>query len=351
MIFFTVLLAFFLPAVEWAPSAGGLPHRQPHLAAVGADVALTYGAGDAVYFTGSKDAGKTWSAPVKVGEQGKLSLGMRRGPRVAMTKDAIVITAVAGPKGRGADGDVLAWRSSDRGATWSAGVRVNDVEGSAREGLHSVAAGGDGMLFATWLDLREKGMRLYSSVSRDGGRTWSANRMVYESPAGSVCECCHPTAVADADGGIGVMFRNWLESNRDMYLVRSADGGVTFGAAVKLGAGNWKLNACPMDGGSVVLGPRGTSVSVWRREGQLYLSRGTDEVLLGPGRQPVVTRTSTGTFVAWTDGKAIRWKEAEAAGAQTLAEEGAFLSLVPLPDGGVLLAGERDGTVFVTMPR
>lgn len=226
-------------------------------------------------------------------------------------------------------------------------TRVNDVPASAREGLHSLAAGGRNILFATWLDLREKGTKLYGSVSKDGGRTWSPNRLVYQSPSGSVCECCHPTAVVDSEGVIGVMFRNSLDGNRDMYMVRSADGGATFGPAAKLGSGSWKLNACPMDGGSLVLGPKDSSVSVWRREASLYLSNGSDESLLGPGRQPVITRTSKGTFIAWSEGKSIRWKEAKDNGAKTLAEEGTFLSIVPMPEGGVLLAGERDGTVFV----
>ncbi len=342
-----LLFALALPAAEWTQPAGGPPNRQPHLSAWGPEIGLTYGAGDAIYFTGSRDAGKTWSKPVTVSEQGKLSLGMRRGPRVAVTKEAIVITAIAGEKGRGADGDVLSWRSVDHGATWSTPTRVNDVAASAREGLHSLAAGGKNTLFVTWLDLRDKGTKLYGSISKDGGRTWSPNRLVYQSPSGSVCECCHPTAVVDEAGGIGVMFRNWLDGNRDMYLVRSSDGGATFGPAAKLGAGTWKLNACPMDGGSLVLGPKGSSISVWRREGNLYLSNGSGETLLGPGRQPVITQTAKGTFLAWTEGKSIRWKKAGAEAVNALAEEGTFISLAPLPGGTVLLAGERDGTVFV----
>jgi hypothetical protein len=342
-----IFLAFFIPAAEWTIPSGGQPNRQPHLAALGSEIALTYGAGDGIYFVRSNDAGKSWSKPVSVAEQGKLSLGMRRGPRVAITRDAIVITAITGEKGRGADGDVMSWRSVDHGATWSGPTRVNDVAASAREGLQSLAAGGRNILFATWLDLREKGTKLFGSVSNDGGRTWSSNKLVYQSPSGSVCECCHPTAVVDSEGVIGVMFRNSLDGNRDMYLVRSVDGGATFGSASKLGSGTWKLNACPMDGGSLVLGPKNSSVSVWRREGNLYLSSGSDEELLGAGRQPVVTRSSKGTFVAWTEGKTIRWKEARANGSTAITEEGAFLSLVPLPDGGVLLAGERDGSIFV----
>lgn len=344
---FPLFFAAALLGTEWTQPVGGQPNRQPQLAVAGNQIALTFGSGNAIYFTGSNDAGKTWLKPVLVSEQGKVSLGMRRGPRIAITKEAIVIAAIAGEQGRGADGDVMVWRSLDRGATWSAPKKVNDVPASAREGLHSVAAGGKNTLFATWLDLREKGTKLYGSVSSDGGLTWSANRLVYQSPSGSICECCHPTADVDSQGVIGVMFRNSLDGNRDMYLVRSSDGGVTFGTATKLGSGSWKLNGCPMDGGSLLLGPKNTNVTVWRREGNLYLSNGSDESMLGQGKQPVVTQTSKGTFVAWTEGKSIRWKKAGEAEIRTLPEEGTFLSLAPLPGGGVLLAGERDGTVFV----
>lgn len=342
-----LLLAASLFGAEWTPPAGGQPLRQPQLAAVGKRIAMTYGSGNAIYFAGSMDGGKTWGKPVLVSDSGKISLGMRRGPRIAITKEAIVIAAIAGEQGRGADGDVLVWRSSDHGVTWSAPKRVNDVVSSAREGLHSLAAGGKNTLFATWLDLREKGTKLYGSTSFDGGLTWSANRLVYQSPSGSICECCHPTAAVDSEGNIGVMFRNALDGNRDMYLARSSDGGVSFSAAVKLGSESWKLNACPMDGGSFILGPKNTSVSVWRREGNLYQSSGTDEFMLGPGKQPVIARTMAGTFVAWTEGKIIRWKRTTETAAKTLPEEGTFLSLAPLPDGAVLLAGERDGAIFV----
>lgn len=342
-----LLFAASLFGAEWTQPVGGQPNRQPQLASAGKQIAMTYGSGNEIYFAGSLDAGKTWGKPVLVSKKGKVSLGMRRGPRIAITKEAIVIAAVAGEQGRGADGDVVVWRSVDQGATWSAPKRVNDVASSAREGLHSIAAGGKNTLFATWLDLREKGTKLYGSTSFDGGLTWSANHLVYQSPSGSVCECCHPTAVVDSEGNIGVMFRNALDGNRDMYLARSSDGGATFGAAAKLGSESWKLNACPMDGGSLILGAKNTSVSVWRREGNLYLSNGPDELLLGPGKQPVITKTSKGTFLAWTEGKSIRWKWAGETEVKTLPDEGTFLSIAPLPDGSVLLAGERDGTVFV----
>jgi len=337
-----------LMTVEFSPYSG-VPNRQPHLAARNQQVVMTYGAGNAVYFTSSNDGGSTWTRPVVVAAKGKMSLGMRRGPRIAISGESIVISAVVGERGGGADGDLIIWMSADGGKTWSAGKAINEVPGSAREGLHSMAAGGKNTLFATWLDLRSKGTTLYGAVSHDGGKTWSGNRLVYASPSGSICECCHPTAVVDQQGLIYVMFRNSLEGNRDMYVVRSDDGGKTFSSAQKVGSGSWKLNACPMDGGSLAVASGGRVATVWRRDGNIFYSGlGGEEELLGSGRQPVVVSTNRDDVIAWTQGKTLMWVRTSERTVRRLDGEAAFVSLVSLPNGNVLLAGERGDSIFVT---
>lgn len=342
-----ILLALLL-TTQFAPESADAPNRQPQLAVDGSRLALTYGSGDRVYFAGSTDGGRNWSKPVVVASQGRMSLGMRRGPRIAVTSTAIVITAIVGEKGRGADGDLIAWRSTDGGKTWSAGQAVNDVPASAREGLHAMAAGGRGLLFATWLDLRAKGTRLYGSRSTDGGATWSPNTLVYESPSGSVCECCHPSAAIDDQGRVVVMFRNSLEGSRDMYLVRSLDGGRTFGKATKLGSGTWKLNACPMDGGAVLAGANGGAASVWRREGDVFLTSGTgQERRLGQGRQPVIAWSPHGPLVAWTEGKVLKLLHPGDASPEILDNDAAYPSMVALPGGSVAFAWEQGGAVTI----
>lgn len=344
----TMFLLTLLLAAQIAPQSADLPNRQPQLASDGIRLGLTYGAGDRVFFAESKDAGKSWSKPVVVSAQGKLSLGMKRGPRIAMTPQVIVISAVVGKQGRGADGDLTAWRSVGGGKTWSSGKAINDVSSAAREGLHAMAAGGKGMLFAAWLDLRGKGTRLYGSTSSDGGATWSPNTLVYESPSGTVCECCHPTAAIDAQGRIFVMFRNSIEGNRDMYLVRSDDGGKTFGRAAKLGTGTWKLNACPMDGGSLQLGADGKPLSIWRREGEVFYSTGPDpEQRIGAGKHPVLAATPRGPVLAWTEGKALKVKSPGQKDATTLDGDASYPSIVALQNGAVVLAWERGGTIVV----
>lgn len=279
-----------------------LEPRQPQLA-VGQNGAihLTFGSGAAAYHCVSIDAGRSFSLPTRVGGATFLALGMRRGPRVAVTDKVIIVTAIGGEKGGGRDGDLLAWRSRDSGRSWSDPVVVNDVAGAAREGLHSMAVGPNGLPFCAWLDLRNKGTEVSGSTSRDGGATWSRNVLVYHSPDGNVCECCHPSVVFAPDGDLFVMWRNALNGNRDMYFTTSKDAGETFASARRLGSQGWLLDACPMDGGTIAVDRKGQMYAVWRRQQAVYLTEqaATSEKILGKGEQPWISMTDQGPVAVW----------------------------------------------------
>jgi len=255
----------------------------------------------------SSDGGESFGPPAALEAGGQLMLGRHRGPRVAATNDAVTITAIAGKRGGGRDGDLLAWRSTDHGKTWGAPTVLNDVTDAAREGLHGLAAGPGNVLFAVWLDLRrdessEGGTKLYGTISRDGGKSWEKNVRVYASPDGSICQCCHPSVTIDAKGALHVMWRNSLNGSRDLYYSSSVDGGKTFVSARRLGDGTWTLNACPMDGGDMTTAGNGKIDSVWRRQEEIFaVSPGNEEQVLGKGRNPVIAYGSKGRYVAWDD--------------------------------------------------
>ena len=316
---------------------------QPQLAAIGERVYLVFGQGDLIRVSRSSDGGETFDMPSSLPGAGKLALGMRRGPRIAVTSGAVLVAAVAGARGGGADGDVLLYRSTDRGTTWRAPVAINDVPGSAREGLHAITASPTGVVVVAWLDLRDKGTRIYAAVSRDHGATWAPDALVYASPSGTVCECCHPSVAIGAAGQVAIMFRNSVSGNRDMYLAESKDG-ATFTSARKLGTSSWALNACPMDGGAISFSPDGV-VSTWRREGDVFLT--TDrmpERRLGAGRDPVVAHFQTRRDVAWSasDGVVLARNEDP----PLSLGRGRFPSLVALPNKTVI-AWEHDGRTMV----
>ena len=216
---------------------------------------LTCAATNTIYFTHSTDSGRSFAALTTVASVPSLALGMHRGPRIAVSGGALVVTAIAGTAGKRQDGDLLAWRSDDGGRTWTGPVVINDVPAAAREGLHAMAARGPTIVTA-WLDLRDKGTRLYSATSTDGGRTWAPDALVYESPSGTICQCCHPSLAIAADGTVLAMFRNVVDGHRDFYLARATNG--RFATAEKIGAGTWVFGSCPMDGGGLATNARGS---------------------------------------------------------------------------------------------
>lgn len=277
--------------------------KQPQ-AAVAADgtVYVVFGSGEEISLCFSTDNGKSFSAPAVAFRIPNLSLGMRRGPRITAFGDSLIITAVGGKQGKGRDGDVLAWRSTNRGETWSGPVQVNDKNDSAREGLHAMTVSATGEAWCTWLDLRNLRTELYASTSADGGASWSQNQLVYRSPEKSICECCHPS-IAIHDKTIQVLFRNSLDGNRDMFLASMVQKSGQINVNSRLmGNLNWKLNACPMDGGMLAVDVSGVVSTVWRRGREIFIatSEGSDEQLIGLGEQPWITSTKDGPIVVWS---------------------------------------------------
>jgi hypothetical protein len=209
-------------------------------------------------------------------------------------------------------------------------------------------ASGNGVLFATWLDLRSKGTRLYGASSKDGGATWSKNVLVYESPSGTICQCCHPTAIVDSKGELHVMWRNALEGNRDMYAAHSRDGGASFSAAKKMGADSWKLDACPMDGGGLAMDSHGKLISIWRRESEIFIAQeGSPERKIETGKDPAIASGPGGVYAVWNSGGALHAQAPGKPEPIVVAEQGAFPQLIAVPGGPVLAAWEDKGRIMI----
>jgi hypothetical protein len=216
-----------------------------------------------------------------------------RGPQIASTTNGLLITACMNA------GNVFSFIKDNEGS-WKAGNRVNDIDTMAKENLMALSADGENA-FAVWLDLREGHNKLFGAMSMDGGKTWSKNRLVYASPDSTVCECCKPSVVVRGNN-VYVLFRNWFEGNRDLYLIRSDDSGISFGKAEKLGNESWALNGCPMDGGALIVDKDGNPQTVWNRKGGIYTCKpGSGEVMLGMGRSCTMESINGKNIFAWVE--------------------------------------------------
>lgn len=300
----------------------------------GGKITVIYGNGDSLrQVTGLP--GKVMGSPELIGViPGMFSFAMR-GPQAASTEKGTVVTVCT------KEGDIICYKEGSN-HQWKKTAQLNKPL-TAKEGLMSLAGEGN-HLVAVWLNAQEKkGQSIYAGISTDGGETWSA-REIYTSPDGTTCECCKPS-VAMRNNTVYVMFRNWINGSRDMYLMKSEDGGLNFAKAEQVGSGNWKLNGCPMDGGDLRVNDKQEAVVIWRREGQLFTSTGAgNETLLTEGKNGSVQPQGNGNAYAWTDKGMVMVRTAD--GQQHMLGGGSGPTLTTLKDGRLLCTWQRDKAIL-----
>jgi hypothetical protein len=257
-------------------------------------VYIVFANGNRLEYVSSSDNGINFSKPVLVDTIKDLFGVAGRGPHIISTSHTLSILAPD------KNGNIHGYTKNENDG-WIKNGLVNDVPDVCKEGFVAVAAKGDS-LYAVWLDVRNNNRnKIVGALSADGGKTWTKNKIVYQSPDGVVCECCRPS-VAFGNNGITVMFRNNWNGNRNLYLIQSHDDGQSFGEAKKLGEGNWKLNACPMDGGSIVINENGSVETVWRRVDTIYSCvPGHQEEMIGKGKNCTVENIGNKNVYAWIE--------------------------------------------------
>jgi len=315
--------------------------RQPQIGVDGKGVVrVIFGLQDEIFCTTSNDQGTTFGKPVLVAKVAGMHLGMSRGPQIASSDKYSVITAMDKA------GNIHWFRLNNSSGEWKNMGVVNDLKGSAPEGLMGLTADKKDNFYAVWLDTRtgEHNQVYFSSLS---GRAlnWSANILAYRSPEGHVCECCKPN-IAVQGATVAIMFRNWLDGSRDLYLLKSPDRGKSFATAQKLGTDTWKLNGCPMDGGGIVVGQSGIIRTTWQRKGVVYYAEpGKPENYIAKGRECNVTETDDNKAVlTYQVNDTVKLIRAENKSPLVIGE-GGFLKSVVLKDHKILCVWEQDNKI------
>lgn len=310
------------------------PGEQPQITVDNKElVRLVFGDKDKIFYSVSNDNGRTFSIPVLIGEVKEMHLGMTRGPQLASSKDYSIVTAMD------KKGNIHSFQLNHKSNKWAEIANINDVDASAPEGLISIAADDNNNFYAVWLDLRDgrKNNICFSILKGNSG--WSKNRFIYTSPESHVCECCKPS-IAVKNNSVSVMFRNWLNGSRDLYLTSSSDNGKTFSDAQKLGNGTWKLKGCPMDGGGLSIDSKNNIHTVWQREGQIFYTKpGQQETLIGEGRSCGIN----GNLINWEKGSDLIVKPAERESYKM--GEGTALKLQEFNDKSILAIWEKDDQI------
>ncbi len=180
--------------------------EQPQIAADNQGIVrVVFGNDDKIFCATSGDKGATFSQPVLVAQIPNMHLGMSRGPQLASSAIYSVITAMD------KSGNIHWFRLNNLSGGWKPMGILNDLKGSAPEGLMSIAADEKDNFYAAWLDTRtDKNNQVYFSSLSSKTVSWSKNTLVYRSFDGHVCECCKP-GIAVNGPSIVQKLAKWFE--------------------------------------------------------------------------------------------------------------------------------------------
>ena len=313
---------------------------QPQIAADSKGIIrMVFGHQDEIYCVTSIDKGVTFSKPVLVARVPEMHLGMSRGPQLATSINYSIITAMD------KSGNIHWFKLNHSTKEWKNMGILNDLKGSAPEGLMNIAADKKDHFYAVWLDIRtgQHNQIYFSSLSGTTSH-WSKNLLAYRSPDGHVCECCQPH-IAVNGSEVAIMFRNWLNGSRDLYVTKSVNGGASFATAQKLGMDTWKLNGCPMDGGGITISSSNVISTTWQRKGTVYFCQpGQPEIFIANGRTCSISGTGDSPVLTFQNNdtvKVMKLKNRK----EIAVGNGSFLKSAWLPDDEVLCVWEQDNKI------
>ena len=289
---------------------------------------------------GRYDPGKTPAAHVRVNPQPGTATAWRGDqPSIAVGKNGnvyVVWTARVESNGRKGT-DLYLSVSSDLGQTFGTPVKINDDKVPAAHGMHSLGVADDNRIYVGWLDERnvaapkpstkadghhmESNRELFIADSSDGGRTFSRNRKI----ASDACPCCKTALAIGPDGTVYVGWRHVLPGNyRHIAITSSSDSGVTFSKPVIVSDDKWVLHGCPVSGPSLSVADNGTLKVLWYAAGEanatgVYFAESNDKGRSFSQRQLVAQEGIRGTPVltAGNKGDVAVWEMTGNNGAET----------------------------------
>lgn len=274
--------------------------------------------------------GAQTNSPVRVNEQVGVATAWRGDPpSVAVTDRSVYVLWTARVESQSKKGtDLYLSASHDSGKTFATAVKVNDDKLPGAHGMHSLAVSDDGRIYVAWLDERnvrapkpskhagghhmESNRELFIAHSVDGGKTFSANRKV----AADACPCCKTALAVSPDGTLYAGWRQVLPGNfRHIAVMSSTDGGVNFSSPVIVSDDKWMLQGCPVSGPSLSADANGNLKVVWYAAGErdapgLYFAETRDKGRSFSPRSLLMQETVKGTpaLVAEKDRAVAIWQ-------------------------------------------
>lgn len=266
-----------------------------------------YSEGD-VYYTRSSDKGESFSAPLRINSEPGFAMGGAfRGPDLAIGKGGRihVVWFNAGYQQKRPKNEwgVMYSRLAPDAKKFERSRNLN----ARPSDNFSLAADGEGRVAAIWM-----ANGIFATISNDGGNSFASALDLKVDP----CECCGSRAVYQAGKDLVVLYRDKADGDRDTFVARLPDGGKSF-RSVKISQTPWAIESCPMTGSFLQQTKKGL-IAGWETKGEVFFARLGDLGKRLPageirasrrGRYPVVLEASDGVcLVAWKNGRKLEWQ-------------------------------------------
>ena len=233
---------------------------------------LVWTGGGVVSFAKSDDLGKTFSPAVKIAEHGKsLDSGSDARPQIVSDSNGNIFLAYAFFKDLNWNAQINTTRSTNGGSTFSPPVSL--VQDGSSQRFPSVLIRPDDSIFISWIDKRlvaaakqggvkRLGGSIAYSFSNDGGKTFQAEQFANE----STCECCRIGGALDPQNRPVIVYRAIFSGGiRDQASqVLSVKGAEPIR---RVADDDWKTDACPHHGPSIVVSGSGKLHVAWYTQG------------------------------------------------------------------------------------
>ncbi|MFZ4590814.1 MAG: T9SS type A sorting domain-containing protein [Ignavibacteria bacterium] len=172
-----------------------------------------------VFYKRSTNGGLNWGPDVVLGSD----LGSNY-PSIAVSGSSV---HVVWNKWQGTSNTEVYYKcSNDGGATWGTDIRLTN---NPYESFYpSVAVSGQTVNVAWW-DLRDANREIYYKRSSDGGTNWGADTRLTNDPGNSV-----NVRIAAYGQLVNVVWDEQRDGNEEIYYKRSTDGGLNWGADTRL---------------------------------------------------------------------------------------------------------------------
>ncbi len=264
-------------------------------AAANGDAVAAFAREGHVYVQRVRADGQAESAVVVNPDSENVAVHAQAPAQVALLPDGSVLVAwvkqTPVPGRRFPASEIRVARSSDGGRTFTPPVTASDgADIVTGRHFHDLTVATDGTVYLSWLDgrardgVRQKeatpvvavshgshaghvrrvhggpGTEIRVTRSDDGGQTFGPSVVV----AAGTCECCRTALAVAPDGALFVAWRHQFTPDvRDVAVARSADGGQTFSAPVRLPAPPWHVEGCPHTGPALAIAADGAVHALW----------------------------------------------------------------------------------------